>query len=105
MIDLEQKAHEFLRATYCCFFKKPDNATFRENKEIKGIKVLNQLCAATHARVGRSLPQRTLLFIYDDPQRWLRSPGQHVSQSDNEVNRSRPVFVRNHACVVAVEFK
>jgi hypothetical protein len=44
-------------------------------------------------------------FPHDDPQRWLRSPGQRVSQLDNDVNRSGPVCIRNQAHIIAVEFQ
>jgi hypothetical protein len=39
------------------------------------------------------------------PQRQLQLPGQYLSQSNHNVNRSSPIFVWNHTHADAVKFQ
>ena len=94
----------FFVVYHCLYPRKPGNATFRRNKKTRERKVLDYF-AQSHARTGRASDAPTYASLYDDVQRWFRSPGQHIPQSDDIFNRSRPVLVRNHVYAIAVQLQ
>jgi hypothetical protein len=54
-------------------------------------------------RIRGSTKQRK--FLYDDLQRWLRSPRQNISQFDDSIDSGATVVVWNHARTVAVKLQ
>lgn len=47
----------------------------------------------------------TRKFLYDDLLRWIRSPGEYVSESNDSIDSSGTVIIRNHARTVAVKLQ
>ena len=45
------------------------------------------------------------ISLQNNRQRWLRSPGQDISQSDDNIDSSGSVIVWNHVHVVAVKLQ
>jgi hypothetical protein len=83
------------------FFTHCDTHTtyYRLRKNYSGsqAKVFNQFRVDRTARGGLILAPKDVRPFYDNLRHWLRSPGQHIIQSDDKVDRRSPVLIRNHA--------